>query len=188
MIVATLATVNAKLGSKEFMLCGGLSTAVTDLLLFPLDTIKVTQQSSKAFMSGTQAFKQILKNGGGFSSLYKGALGYAAMDGIGAAVFFAAYERAKRFTTETMHLSGPWLGASIYGSAAAAFGVSSILLGNIHLLTTCISNVRRFVPDFHFRNSHIIEGSNCCCQKPFSASTVSATAKCLTMICNNIVR
>lgn len=128
-LIVALALVNAKLGAKEFMICGGLSTAVTDLLLFPIDTIKVTQQSSKVFMSSSQALRQIFKNGGGLSSLYKGALGYAAMDGIGAAVFFAAYERAKRFATESMHLSGPWLGASVYGSAAAAFGVSSILLG-----------------------------------------------------------
>ena len=51
--------------------------------------------------------------------------------GIGSAVFFAAYERAKLFTTDSLHLSGPWLGASVYVSAAAAFGVSSILLGEI---------------------------------------------------------
>ena len=61
--------------------------------------------------------------------LLLGALGYAAMDGIGSALFFAAYERAKKYTTETLQLSGPWLGASVYGSAACAFGVSSIILG-----------------------------------------------------------
>jgi hypothetical protein len=129
--LANIASVIGKLGAKEFMLCGGVSTAITDLLLFPLDTIKVTQQSSKLAMSSSQALKQILRGGGGVGSLYKGALGYATMDGIGAAVFFAVYERAKRFTSETLHLSGPWLGASVYGSAAAAFGVSSVLLGEI---------------------------------------------------------
>lgn len=76
-----LALTNAKLGTKEFMICGGVSTAVTDMLLFPLDTIKVTQQSSKVFMTSRQALKEIFKNGGGLSSLYKGALGYATMDG-----------------------------------------------------------------------------------------------------------
>ena len=127
--------VRCKLGTKDFMACGGLSTAITDLLLFPLDTIKVTQQSSKQAMSATKAFQQILKNGGGVTALYKGALCYATMDGVGAAMFFAVYERMKRFTVEDLQLKGSWLGASVYGSAAAAFGVSSIILGQLLLKT-----------------------------------------------------
>lgn len=122
--------ISAKLNTKDYMICGGVSTAITDLLLFPLDTIKVTQQSSKQIISGTQAFQQILKSGGGFAALYKGALGYAAIDGLGSALFFAVFERVKRFSVETLHLSGPLLGASVYGTAAAAFGVSSVILGN----------------------------------------------------------
>ena len=127
--VAWFDVLNAKLGSKEFMACGGLSTAITDLLLFPLDTIKVTQQSSKQLMTSSEAFKQILNSGGGAAALYKGAIGYATMDGVGAALFFAVYERVKRYTIEDLHLSGPCLSASVYGAAAAAFGVSSIVLG-----------------------------------------------------------
>jgi hypothetical protein len=129
--VAWFNIVNAKLGSKEFMACGGLSTAITDLLLFPLDTIKVTQQSSKQLMTSSEALKQILNTGGGAAALYKGAIGYGAMDGVGAALFFGVYERVKRFTLEDLHLSGPWLGASVYCAAAAAFGVSSIILGKL---------------------------------------------------------
>lgn len=128
-LLTWLNSVNAKLGSKEFMACGGLSTAITDLLLFPLDTIKVTQQSSKQLMTSSEALKQILNTGGGAAALYKGAIGYATMDGVGAALFFGVYERVKRYTVEDLHLSGPLLGASVYCAAAAAFGVSSILLG-----------------------------------------------------------
>lgn len=123
--------ISAKLNTKDYMICGGVSTAITDLLLFPLDTIKVTQQSSKQVISGTQALQQILKSGGGLSALYKGALGYAAIDGLGSALFFAVFERVKRFSVETLHLSGPLLGASVYGTAAAAFGVSSVILGDL---------------------------------------------------------
>ena len=71
-IIIASVYVRAELGTKDFMICGGISTAVTDLLLFPLDTIKITQQSSKLSMTSSQAIKEIFKNGGGISALYKG--------------------------------------------------------------------------------------------------------------------
>ena len=142
--VVLLLETTAKLNTKDYMICGGVSTAITDLLLFPLDTIKVTQQSSKQIISGSQALQQILKTGGGFSALYKGALGYAAIDGLGSALFFAVFERVKRFSVESLHLSGPLLGASVYGTAAAAFGVSSVILGDCSFVVCRGVGITRF--------------------------------------------
>jgi hypothetical protein len=99
------ASVNSTLGTKDYMLCGGISTAVTDLLLFPLDTIKVTQQSTKLAITASDALKQIVKSGGA-RALYKGALGYALLDGIGTGVFFVIYEKVKKYSSEDLKLTG----------------------------------------------------------------------------------
>ena len=115
------------LTSTDYMFCGGLSTALTDLLLFPVDTIKVTQQSSKEIMSSSKALNQVLKSGG-IPALYKGALGYATVDGLGGALFFSVYETVKRNLADRYKLSGTALSLSLYGAAGAAFVASSVFI------------------------------------------------------------
>ena len=124
---ATTTTASTDLTTKDFMLAGLLSTSLTDLLLFPVDTIKVTQQSSKDFLSSGKALSQVLKTGG-IPALYKGALGYAAVDGLGGALFFSVYETVKRNLADRYHLSGSALSMSLYGAAGAAFVASSVFI------------------------------------------------------------
>jgi solute carrier family 25 S-adenosylmethionine transporter 26 len=120
------------LSSKDYMVCGGLSTAITDVLLFPVDTIKVTQQSTTAGLTMKQAIEKVSERGLG--AFYKGALGYSFFDGFGAAIFFATYEKAKSLAAA--HLSGSLLAASNYGSAGVAFVASSMLLVPAEVLKT----------------------------------------------------
>ena len=66
------------------LIAGGAAGTVTDLSLYPLDTIKTRLQSSQGFMKA-----------GGFSGVYKG-LGAAALGSApGSALFFATYEKMK---------------------------------------------------------------------------------------------
>jgi solute carrier family 25 carnitine/acylcarnitine transporter 20/29 len=134
LIILYCGFINAKLGARDFMFCGGVSTAVTDFLLFPVDTIKVTQQNSHIGISIKEACHQIFNRGNGLGGFYKGALGYSLVDGCGSAVFFAVYEHVKGLAAN--HLSGPLLGASNYASAAAAFVASSIFLVPAEVLKT----------------------------------------------------
>lgn len=113
------------LTSSHYMISGGLSTAFSDILLFPIDTIKVKQQSSKIPLSPLDAV-HALYNEKGLSSFFKGALGYAVIDGAGSAIFFASYEIVKKIAAK--YLSGPFLGLATYPSAAIAFSLSTILL------------------------------------------------------------
>ena len=121
------------LTAQDYMLCGGISTALTDLLLFPVDTIKVTQQSSKELLKFSSALSQVIKTGG-LPSLYKGALGYGLMDGLGGALFFSVYEKVKRDLADRFHLSGYTLSMSLYGAAGAAFVASSVFVVPAELL------------------------------------------------------
>ena len=121
------------LSATDYMLCGGVSTALTDLLLFPVDTIKVTQQSSKELLKFNKALSQVIK-AGGLPALYKGALGYAMVDGLGGALFFSVYEKVKRDLADRFHLSGYTLSMSLYGAAGAAFVASSVFVVPAELL------------------------------------------------------
>jgi hypothetical protein len=110
---------STKLSSFDFAACGGIATAVTDIILYPIDTIKVKQQSSRTPLRISQAFSEILKTNG-IGGLFKGMVGYAGIDGIGAAIFFTAYETAK--TQISMRISSP---LTPYLSASTAFLFSS---------------------------------------------------------------
>ena len=66
------------------LLAGGMAGTVTDISLYPLDTIKTRLQSSQGFLKA-----------GGFTGIYKG-LGAAALGSApGSALFFATYEKMK---------------------------------------------------------------------------------------------
>ena len=109
----------ARLDLKDYMIAGALSTATTDFILYPLDTIKVTQQSNKTPLSFAEAAKLISRTGQGVRSFFNGAIGYAALDGCSAAIFFALYEETK--IVMSRKLTGPALGLAAYPSAGNIF-------------------------------------------------------------------
>lgn len=109
----------ARLELKDYMIAGALSTSLTDFILYPLDTIKVTQQSNKDSLSFPDAAKLISRTGQGVRSFFNGAIGYAALDGCSAAIFFALYEETKVIMSRK--LTGPALGLAAYPSAGNLF-------------------------------------------------------------------
>lgn len=67
-----------------------------------------------------QTIKLIYKNSGNnIGRFFKGAAGYAALDGFSAAIFFAVYEEMKFLAAKS--LSGAALGLSAYPSAGTVF-------------------------------------------------------------------
>jgi hypothetical protein len=64
---------------------------------------------------------------------------YRTLHDTGTALFFAVYERAKTYASDDLKLTGPMLGASVYGVAAVAFGVSSVILGKVVTVTVSLS-------------------------------------------------
>ena len=67
------------------LVSGGVAGSVTDVVLFPLDTIKTRLQAAEGF-----------RRAGGFRGAYKGLGAAAAGSAPGAALFFATYEESKR--------------------------------------------------------------------------------------------
>ena len=102
-----------KLVLADYMFCGALATATTDVILYPLDTVKVTQQSSRTPTNFLEALGQVSRSGPG--AFFNGALPYATLDGCSAAIFFAIYEEAKFIMS--LKLSGPALGLAAYPAA-----------------------------------------------------------------------
>lgn len=117
------------------MLAGGIATATTDILLYPLDTIKVKQQSSRHPISSWDAFQSIANDHHDVvRSLFKGALSYSIIDGSGSAIFFAVYEFVK--AVAATRISGSLLGLTVYPAAAVAFTFATFLLVPGELLKT----------------------------------------------------
>lgn len=107
------------LNSFDYMACGGLATAITDALLYPIDTIKVKQQSSRIPIQAFQACNDIVSSYG-IKGFYRGVIGYSFIDGIGASIFFTVYENIKdKINSCNVNPFSP------YFSAASAFLVSS---------------------------------------------------------------
>ncbi len=103
----------SKLKLYDYMMSGAIATATTDFILYPIDTIKVMQQSSRNNTSFQDAYHSISKNGvGGF---FNGAVGYATLDGCSAAIFFSIYEEMKYLMSKK--LTGAALGLASYPSA-----------------------------------------------------------------------
>ena len=92
------------------LLSGGVAGTVTDVVLFPLDTLKTRLQAAEGF---TRA--------GGFKGAYKGLGAAAAGSAPGAALFFATYEESKRQLVGIQALPAPlthMLAASMGETAA----------------------------------------------------------------------
>lgn len=120
--------VQATLSPGDFAACGGFATAFTDVILYPIDTVKVRQQSSRTPIRISQALSEILRKSG-IGGLYKGALAYAGIDGIGAAIFFTSYETAKsKFLEMTSSPLVPYASASVAFALSSSFMVPAELI------------------------------------------------------------
>lgn len=115
----------------------------------PIDTVKVTQQSTKQNLPLKQTIESIYKSAGNnVGRFFKGAAGYAALDGFSAAIFFAVYEEMKFLAAKS--LSGAALGLSAYPSAGTlSFNYFEKLLSKFFLyyLNSCSDCIFR-VHDF----------------------------------------
>ena len=122
-----------KLSIIDYMVSGAVATSVTDFVLYPIDTIKVTQQNSKQMTTFNQALN-LAYSKKGFDGFFNGALGYAMLDGCSAAIFFATYEKTRELFASSF--SGAALGLAAYPSAAIAFIASTIFLVPAELVKT----------------------------------------------------
>lgn len=91
------------------LISGGIAGTVTDIALFPLDTIKTRLQSAQGF-----------RKSGGFRGVYKGLSAAAVGSAPGAAMFFSTYEMSKQYVE-----AAPWaqtLHPSLIHMACASLG------------------------------------------------------------------
>lgn len=82
---------SAQLSVLELAICGAFASMVGDLIMHPVDTVKVFQQTSKAAVSLVSAAAQIWSKSG-FLGFYPGVGPYVIADGISGAIKFAAFE------------------------------------------------------------------------------------------------
>lgn len=87
------------------LVSGGVAGTVTDVVLYPLDTLKTRLQSAEGFLRA-----------GGFRGAYRGLGAAAAGSAPGAALFFGTYEASKRALAERRELPAP----AVHMLAAAA--------------------------------------------------------------------
>lgn len=114
-----------KLNSIDMMVAGGVATALADLVMHPIDTIKTVQQALPAGVSVAGACRKILKDGGPMG-FYKGVVPYVTMDGLSGAIKFATYEWGKKLVAPI--LPAALLGYSHFVCAAGAFLTCSVVL------------------------------------------------------------
>lgn len=151
MLIASLSSIKhifgVSLSPSDFMICGGIATALTDAILYPIDTVKVIQQSSRVPVKALQAFNQVVKASGP-SGLYRGVEGYASIDGFGASIFFTVYERIKHeINARISSPLNPYISASLAFITSSTFMVPAELIkvkmqsGLFPSLSACIRHL-----------------------------------------------
>jgi len=88
--------VEPTLNAFELCVAGSVATAFGDFVMHPIDTIKVTQQTSKAALSMLATARQIFATSG-IKGFYPGILPYCTADGLSGAIKFASFELSKVF-------------------------------------------------------------------------------------------
>ena len=91
------------------LVSGGVAGTVTDVALFPLDTIKTRLQSAQGFRAA-----------GGFRGVYKGLSAAALGSAPGAAIFFSTYEMSKQAVEKPAAARG--IHASVVHMGCASLG------------------------------------------------------------------
>eukprot|EP00981_Chlorochromonas_danica_P015897 scaffold14723_cov282-Ochromonas_danica.AAC.7 len=84
-----------QLNAFELCICGALATALGDLAMHPIDTIKITQQTATVAKGLLGTAKDIVLSRG-FLGLYQGVVPYLIGDGLSGAVKFATFELSRR--------------------------------------------------------------------------------------------
>ncbi|EKX33184.1 hypothetical protein GUITHDRAFT_120626 [Guillardia theta CCMP2712] len=110
-------------------IAGGIATAVGDLALHPIDTIKTVQQSAAAGSPSASIFgacSKIMREGGGLGGFYAGVGPYVTFDSLAGCVKFAAYEVCK--TIADQHVDENLKPFTHFLSAAVAFIACSVVL------------------------------------------------------------
>ena len=116
------------------MVAGALATAVGDICLHPVDTIKTVQQSVAQSASaavekgGTTvlgAIRSILAKNGPLG-FYAGAAPYVTLDGLSGCIKFAAYEACNRWAKANLREEHQT--AAKFASAGIAFMACSVIL------------------------------------------------------------
>ncbi|KAJ1445187.1 mitochondrial carrier domain-containing protein [Pelagophyceae sp. CCMP2097] len=107
----------------EIVIAGALATALGDVAMHPVDTVKTVQQAGGISLGA--AIKKLSAKGG-IGPFYDGVVPYAIADGLSGAVKFATYEKCKRWCA--VNVPQEHLAASSFGCAAVAFIASSVIL------------------------------------------------------------
>jgi solute carrier family 25 (mitochondrial S-adenosylmethionine transporter), member 26 len=114
-----------ELNNFEICICGAVATALGDLSLHPLDTIKTVQQAASTPISAIKAFHQVITSSG-IPGLYSGVVPYLLGDGLSGAVKFATFESSKKWVNN--NIPEKYHGAAEFICAAGAFLVCSFIL------------------------------------------------------------
>ena len=81
------------------MISGALSSAVSTMLVYPWEKIKIEMQTSSDKESIVEAVKRILEKEGSFLSLYKGLRPFLTGSMLSYALYFLFYEKLKNSFT-----------------------------------------------------------------------------------------
>jgi hypothetical protein len=82
------------LNGWDLFLCGAFATAIADVTMHPIDTIKVTQQGAAVALGAIATAKKIFETGG-VAGFYPGVWAYLIGDGLGNAIKLATFELSK---------------------------------------------------------------------------------------------
>ena len=113
------------LNAFDLCFCGAFATIFGDFAMFPLDTVKVYQQTSSKSIGLFKAMKEIFMKQG-LSGFYSGVVPYLVGDGLSGAVKFAAFEISKKWVEE--RVDKKYHGISQFACAAGAFLACSVIL------------------------------------------------------------
>lgn len=123
------------LNAFDLCIAGSVATALGDLSLHPIDTIKTTQQTSEVVESMFAVAKKIWKTSG-LKGFYPGVVPYVAGDGLSGAVKFASFELSKSWLFPKVDKK--YHNTLQFVCAAGAFIACSVILVRPTLVTISI--------------------------------------------------
>eukprot|EP00568_Trieres_chinensis_P006852 CAMPEP_0183299012 /NCGR_PEP_ID=MMETSP0160_2-20130417/5850_1 /TAXON_ID=2839 ORGANISM="Odontella Sinensis, Strain Grunow 1884" /NCGR_SAMPLE_ID=MMETSP0160_2 /ASSEMBLY_ACC=CAM_ASM_000250 /LENGTH=380 /DNA_ID=CAMNT_0025461153 /DNA_START=59 /DNA_END=1198 /DNA_ORIENTATION=- len=123
---ATSAPILRPLTPADLAIAGALATMVGDAMLHPIDCVKTLQQSNDGAGLGLIGAASKIWADGGVGGFYSGLGTYIVADGGAGAVKFATYEAIKKWVSD--RVPEQYVGAALFGCAAAAYMASSVIL------------------------------------------------------------
>eukprot|EP00566_Odontella_aurita_P010076 CAMPEP_0113574384 /NCGR_PEP_ID=MMETSP0015_2-20120614/27120_1 /TAXON_ID=2838 /ORGANISM="Odontella" /LENGTH=426 /DNA_ID=CAMNT_0000477521 /DNA_START=76 /DNA_END=1356 /DNA_ORIENTATION=- /assembly_acc=CAM_ASM_000160 len=110
----------------DLAVAGAIATMIGDACLHPIDCVKTLQQSGSGASLGFVAAGRKIFADQGVGGFYSGLGTYIAADGGAGAVKFATYEVIKKWVSD--RVPEEYVGAALFGCAAAAYMASSVVL------------------------------------------------------------